>query len=55
MQRRGRTRKKKVSCLDLVRDLVGHFEGPPDLSIKKKYLKEAIMADYERQQRKNRR
>jgi Arc/MetJ-type ribon-helix-helix transcriptional regulator len=53
--RKGRKPKKRVSCLDLVRDLVGHFEGPPDLSTNKKYLKEAIMADYERRQRKNRR
>jgi len=53
--RKGRKPKKRVSCLDLVRDLVGHFEGPPDLSTNKKYLKEASMADYERQQRKNRR
>ena len=53
--RKGRKAKKKVSCLDLMGDLVGHFEGPPDLSTNKKYLNEAIMADYERQQRKNRR
>ena len=53
--RKGRNGKKKISCLDLVRDLVGHFAGPPDLSTNKKYLKEAILADYERQQRKNRR
>ena len=54
--RKSRKTKKKASCLDLIRDLVGTFEGPPDLSInKKKYLTEALMADYEREQRKNRR
>src|ERR1043166_179690 len=41
--RRGRRGKRKVSCLDLVRDLAGHFEGPPDLSTNKNYLKEAIL------------
>ncbi|MEY2428265.1 MAG: Ribbon-helix-helix protein copG family [Verrucomicrobiota bacterium] len=51
---KGRKGKKKVSCLDLMRDLAGHFEGPPDLSTNKKYLKEAILADYGRQS-KNRR
>ena len=53
--RKGRKAKKRVSCLDLMGDLVGHFEGPPDLSTNKKYLTEAIMADYERQQGKSRR
>jgi len=53
--RKGRKVKKKVSCLDLVRDLAGHFDGPPDLSTNRRYLKEAILADYERQQSKNRR
>jgi hypothetical protein len=47
---------KRVSCLDLMRDLVGIFDGPPDLSAnKKKYIKEAIMADYERQQQQHHR
>ena len=53
--RKGRKVQKRVSCLDLVRDLAGHFEGPSDLSTNKKYLKAAILADYERQQSKNRR
>ena len=46
--RKKRKGKKNVSCLDLAGDLAGHFEGPPDLSTNKKYLKEAILADYER-------
>lgn len=29
---------KRLSCLDLVRDLAGAFEGPPDLSTNPKYL-----------------
>ena len=29
---------KGPSCLDLVRDLAGAFEGPPDLSTNPKYL-----------------
>jgi hypothetical protein len=27
------------SCLDLAKDLIGSFEGPPDLSHNKKHLK----------------
>jgi hypothetical protein len=41
---KGRKARKKVSCLDLMGDLVGHFEGPPDLSTNKRYLREAILA-----------
>src|SRR5438477_3001947 len=41
----GRRVKKKVSCLDLMGDWVGHFHGPPDLSTNKKYLKQAVLAD----------
>jgi hypothetical protein len=52
--RKGRKAKKKVSCLDLMGGWVGHFHGPPDLSTNKKYLKQAVLADYDRQ-RKNRR
>jgi hypothetical protein len=51
---RGRRSKTKVSCMDLVRDLVGHFEGPRDLSANKKYLKEAVLGDYDRKRPKNR-
>lgn len=40
--RQNRRGKRRVSCLDLVRDLAGHFEGPPDLSTKKDYLKKAL-------------
>jgi Arc/MetJ-type ribon-helix-helix transcriptional regulator len=52
--RRGRRAKAKVSCLDLVRDLAGHFEGPADLSTNKKYLKEALLSDDDRKRPKNR-
>lgn len=51
--REGR-KPKKISCFDLMEDLVGHFEGPPDLSTnKKKYLRKALTKDYERQRPKN--
>jgi Arc/MetJ-type ribon-helix-helix transcriptional regulator len=53
--RKGRKAKQELSCLDLMGDLVGHFAGPADLSTNKKYLTEAITADYERQQGKHRR
>lgn len=46
--RQGRRGKKKVSCLDLVRDLVGRFEGRPDASTNPRYLEEAILADHHR-------
>jgi len=46
---------KTVSCLDLMRDLVGIFDGPPDASTNKNYLEEAILEDHERQHRKPRR
>jgi hypothetical protein len=45
---------RKVSCLDLMANGVGHFHGPADLSVNKKYLKNAVLADYDRR-RKNRR
>lgn len=46
--RKGRTAKKKVSCLDLMGDLVGRFDGPPDASTNPLYLEEAILADHHR-------
>lgn len=53
--RKGEAPKNRVSCLDLMGARVGSFHGPPDLSTNKKYLKKALRADYERQQRKNHR
>jgi Arc/MetJ-type ribon-helix-helix transcriptional regulator len=47
--------KKRISCLDLARDLAGHFDGPPDLSTNKKHFKEALLSDYERRRSTNRR
>jgi hypothetical protein len=52
--RKQRKGKRKVSCLDLVRDLIGHFDGPPDASTNRRYLEEAILADHSRG-KKNRR
>lgn len=51
--RKGRKAKKKVSCLDLVRDLVGTFDGPPDASTNPRYLAEAILADHRRGKKKS--
>ena len=35
----GDGKPRKLSALDLVRDLVGRFEGPRDLSTNKRYLR----------------
>jgi Arc/MetJ-type ribon-helix-helix transcriptional regulator len=51
--RKGRKAKKKVSCLDLMGDWVGHFEGPPDASTNPRYLDEAILADHRRGKKKS--
>jgi hypothetical protein len=52
--RKGRKAKKKVSCLDLMGDWVGHFKGPPDASTNPRYLDEAILADHRRGKKKSR-
>lgn len=43
-----RERGDGPSCLDLVADLVGIFDGPPDSSTNKKYLFEALEKDHRR-------
>lgn len=48
-----RRNRKKPSCLDLMGNRVGSFSGPRDLSTNKKHLQDALLAGYERQQRKN--
>ena len=35
----GGSKKLRVSCLDLVRDLVGTAKGPGDLSTNKEYMR----------------
>jgi hypothetical protein len=50
----GKKAKKEVSCLDLMGKWVGQFQGPRDLSTNKRHLKQAVLADDERQ-RKDRR
>jgi hypothetical protein len=40
--RRGRKTKKNASCLDLMGESVGSFQGPRDLSTNRKYLIEAV-------------
>ena len=49
-----RATKKRRSCLDLVADLAGTFNGPTDLSTNPRYLDEAITAKH-RRGRKNHR
>jgi len=45
--------RKEPSCLDLMGNRVGSFSGPRDLSTNKKHLQDAVLASYERRQRKN--
>jgi hypothetical protein len=40
--RKRRARRARPSCLDLVGDLAGTFEGPADLSTNADYLDEAL-------------
>lgn len=49
-----RSMKKRPSCLDLVADLAGAFNGPADLSTNPSYLDEALTAEH-RRGRKNHR
>jgi hypothetical protein len=46
--RRRLSRKKRPSCLDLVADLIGSFNGPEDLSTNPDYLDEAVTAQRQR-------
>jgi metal-responsive CopG/Arc/MetJ family transcriptional regulator len=50
----GRRAKRRKSCLDLVQGLVGHFEGPTDLSTNPKYLKDALLTDHEHRRKSSR-
>jgi hypothetical protein len=52
--RKRRPRRNRPSCLDLVEDLAGTFEGPADLSTNPRYLDDALAADA-RRGRKNHR
>ena len=45
---RARRSKKRPSCLDLVADLAGAFNGPADLSTNTRYLDEALTAEHRR-------
>lgn len=51
--RKGRKANKKVSCLDLMGDWVGHVHGPADASTNPRYLQEAILADHHRGKKKS--
>jgi len=54
MLRKRRKGKKKPSCLDLMRDWVGHVQGPADASTNPEYLAEAILADHRRGKKNSR-
>jgi len=49
--RKGGRPRQKVSCLELMGDLVGSFRGPRDLSTNRRYLLEAV-AKHDRPRRK---
>ncbi len=46
LRRRGQHRPR--SCLDLVADLAGSQPGPPDASVNRRYLDEAMQASHGR-------
>lgn len=46
--RKRRARRSRPSCLDLVGDLAGAFDGPSDLSTNPHYLGEALDAEARR-------
>ena len=45
----------ELSCADLAGDLIGSMRGPRDASTSKRYLEEAIVADYTKRRAKKRR
>ena len=45
----------ELSCADLAGDLIGSMQGPPDASTNKRYLEEALIADYAKRGSKRRR
>ena len=45
----------ELSCADLGGDLIGSMRGPADASTNKRYLEEAIVADYTKRGGKKRR
>jgi len=45
----------ELSCADLAGDLIGSMRGPRDASTNKRYLEEAIVADYTKRGGKKRR
>lgn len=51
---RKRVAKRTPSCLDLVSDLVGQFDGPADASTSRRYLDEAIRDDHRRGKKNHR-
>ncbi len=45
----------ELSCADLAGDLIGSMRGPRDASTNKRYLEEAMVADYTKRGGKKRR
>jgi hypothetical protein len=46
--------KRRVTCLDLVSDLVGSQPGPSDASVNRRHLNDAVLADYRRGRKNSR-
>jgi hypothetical protein len=46
--------KRRVTCLDLVSDLVGSQPGPCDASVNRRYLNDAVLADHRRGRKNSR-
>jgi hypothetical protein len=45
---KGPSSKRQITCADLMNDLIGSQIGPPDASTNKRYLKKAILKDFQR-------
>jgi len=45
---KGPSSKRQITCADLMKDLIGSQIGPSDASTNKRYLKEAILKDFQR-------
>jgi len=44
--------RKRVRCLDLIRDLIATQPGPSDASANPKHLEQAILADFKRSRKR---
>lgn len=51
---RRKRRQKRLTCRDLVPDLLGSQPGPHDASVNRRYLDAAVLADYGRGRKNSR-